>query len=207
MTEEQFQLLRNLYENVTQPRCFRGVNVLLKAAKNEDRNIIKADDIVKSYVLQNSLHKSLGNEQTPKEVHAMKTKADIKSQFSRMYKHTFPTTGHISSTLKVGDTVSIADKNQNAAFRRGYTVQNTLEISKIKKLSSSLCKILQDLAGEEIKGTFYREELIPTKLPETYNIAILGSRRRGNRMQYYVNWKGYPAQFNSWVDVSLVVWT
>ncbi|XP_064111308.1 uncharacterized protein LOC135218789 [Macrobrachium nipponense] len=146
----------------------------------------------------------------PKEVHAVKTKADIKSPFSRMYKNALPTTGHISSTLNVGDTVCIADENQNAAFQRGCTVQNTLERFKIKKLvtlQNITVYILEDLAGEEIKGTFYREELIPTELPEAYDIAILGSRRRRNRTQYYVNWKGYPAQFNSWVDESQIVRT
>ncbi|XP_066986844.1 uncharacterized protein [Macrobrachium rosenbergii] len=153
---------------------------------------------------------SLGQGRTPEEVHAMRSEADIKNQFSRMYKNAFPTTNRVTSSLNIGDTIRIADGNRNAVFRRGYTVQNTLEMFKIKKLvtlQNPTAYILEDLAGEEIKGTFYREELIPTELPETYDITILDRRRRGSKTQYYVNWKGYPAQFNSRVDESQIVRT
>lgn len=80
-----------------------------------------------------------------------------------------------------------------------------MELFKIDKVMLSKSPIvyrLIDLAGENVKGTFYAEELQRTTLPDVYKVeAVLRSRRkRGGVKEYLVKWMGYPDSFNSWVN-------
>ena len=163
-------------------------------------------DIVTSY--NNSPHRGLGDNQTPAQIHSLTARDDIKQQFIRMYISRGNDRRSVSSVLTVGRTVRIADENRNAPFRRGFTVQNTYEIFKISKVDTSQhppIYYLEDLNGEEIQGAFYREELIPTKLPELYDITVIRKKKINGRVKYLVKWSGYPDQFNSWVDESQIV--
>ena len=54
---------------------------------------------------------------------------------------------------------------------------------------------------EEIQGTFYEQEL-QTSHQDTFRIEKV-IRTEGNKM--LDNWKGYPDDFNSWVDKSDIV--
>ena len=111
----------------------------------------------------------------------------------------------VRTVLDIGRTVRIADENRNAPFRRGFTIQNTYEIFKIRsvdKTQKPAAYYLEDLNGEEIKGIFYREELVPVSLPELYDIKVLRRKKVRGRTKYLVKWIGYPDQFNSWVDES-----
>ena len=56
--------------------------------------------------------------------------------------------------------------------------------------------VINDLNGEEIKGTFYEEELQKTN-QEEFNIEKV-IKRKGDKT--YVKWKGYDNSFNSWID-------
>ena len=55
---------------------------------------------------------------------------------------------------------------------------------------------ITDYNGEEIKGSFYEQELQKTA-QEIFRIEKI-IRRRGN--ESLVKWVGYPDSFNSWVD-------
>ena len=157
--------------------------------------------IIDSY--NNTPHRGLGNNKTPFQIHTLSDLSDIREQFNIMYKTREPGTKTISSNLSIGQVVRIADEKRNSIFRRGYTVQNTLEIFKIRATDASQSPViyhLEDLNGEPIKGIFYREELIPTKLPEFYHIDIIRSKTVAGRKKYLVKWRGYPETFNSWID-------
>jgi len=61
---------------------------------------------------------------------------------------------------------------------------------------------LTDLSGEDIKGTFYSDELqFVVKPDDTLFLVqrILKTRRRAGKIEYFVKWRGYPHKFNSWV--------
>ena len=94
-----------------------------------------------------------------------------------MYK--IPSSSHkpIISTLSVGEYVRLS--HIKPTFKKGYTIQNTLEIFKIIRVDtthSPTIYFLEDLQREPIKGIFYREELIPTTLSEIYQIDIIRSK-------------------------------
>ena len=157
-------------------------------------------DIIRNY--NHTYHRTLKT--TPHKVHHM-NKRQVQHQFDMMYKNPNVAKKDLIPSLTVGDTVRIADENRNNLFRRGYTIQNTWEIFKIRKIDKSQNPViyyLEDLNQEPIIGIFHREELIPTDLPETYEIEILKSKKVGNRRKYLVKWRGYPDQFNSWIDES-----
>ena len=120
-----------------------------------------------------------------------------------MYKYPNRLNNRITSNLDIGQYVRIADENRNSVFRRGYTVQNTIEIFRIKKIDKKekpIAYYLEDLHGEDIKGIFYREELVPSHLPDFFYIDIIKSKTVSGRKKYLVRWRGYPVSFNSWID-------
>ena len=61
---------------------------------------------------------------------------------------------------------------------------------------------LRDLAGEDIKGKFYEQEIqkVVKSDDDVYEVEkILKTRKRGGKIESYVKWKGYPDKLNSWV--------
>ena len=69
-------------------------------------------------------------------------------------------------------------------------------ISEIQPTDPITYKI-KDLNGEEIGGTFYREEL--QKTDQTIYRIEKGIRKAKDKA--LVKWKGYPAEFNSWIPL------
>ena len=100
--------------------------------------------------------------------------------------------------FKVGDTVRIS-KYKRKTFDKGYTPNWTEEvfiISEIRPTDPITYKI-KDLNGEEIGGTFYREELQKTD-QTIYRIEKVIRKTKDKAL---VKWKGYPDQFNGWVSL------
>src|SRR6267154_553973 len=104
---------------------------------------------------------------------------------------------------QVGQTVRL--RQTKRVFKKGYEPSWTEEIFTIASLypSDPPTYILKDLAGEEIKGKFYEQEIQPIlqKTDDTFIVErVLKTRRRGRRTEYFVKWRNYPDKFNSWVD-------
>ena len=157
--------------------------------------------IIQSY--NNTPHRGLGKDKTPSQIHNLTTNDEIREQFKIMYKSNPTPAKSFSSKLTIGQVVRIADEKRNWVFRKGYTIQNTLELFKIKRIDisqSPTVYYLEDLQGDPIKGVFYREELVPSKLPEFFRIDIIRSKTVAGRKKYLVKWRGYPDSFNSWID-------
>ena len=187
-------------------RTIKGKLYRYMTHNNTRKYIDILPDIIDSY--NHSTHSSLGNKQTPHQVHSITDPTAIQRQFKHMYKYTSPLNKNISSNLSVGQYVRISDENRNHVFRRGYTVQNTIEIFQISKVDTSqkpTAYYLNDLQGEEIKGIFYRDELTPTKLPEHFQITVIRKKTVSGRKKYLVRWLGYPDSFNSWIDEGQMV--
>ena len=106
--------------------------------------------------------------------------------------------------LKVGDRVRISKKKKT--FEKGFTPNWTEEVFIVSDVRSTLPLTykIKDLKGEDIKGSFYRQELQKAK-QEIYRIdKVLKKRTKANGgvKEVYVKWKGYSSDFNSWIPES-----
>ena len=180
-------------------RTLKGLLYRYMTHNNTRTYINIVNDIVNNY--NNTYHRSI--KMTPLQLHSIKDDAKMPGIFKSIYKKPSKRRKRLSSPLAVGQAVRIADEGRNKLFRQGYTIQNTLEIFKIAAVDSSQSPtiyLLRDLEEEPIKGIFYREELIPTDIPSTFEIEIIRSKKVGNRTKHLVRWRGYPSQYNSWID-------
>lgn len=103
--------------------------------------------------------------------------------------------------LKVGDTVRISKAKMH--FEKGYEQNWTREIFTIEKIipRNPVVYKLKDLAGETIKGTFYKQELQKITDSGYYPVdKVLKTRKRRGKTEYFVQFQGYPEKFNAWVD-------
>ena len=162
-------------------------------------------NIVSNY--NQSRHRILKS--SPSQVHHSPPNSKfIRDMFNQMYKKPHMSPTPLSRTLAVGEHVRIADEGRNKPFRRGYSIQNTWEIFRVKSVDTSQSPPtyrLEDLQQEPILGIFYRDELIPVNLPTSFDIDILKSKKVGSIVKHYVSWRGYPPQFNSWIKDSDIV--
>lgn len=180
-----------IYKYLTYANTYRYIDVL--------------DDIVHSY--NNGYHRSIKmapvevNDKNILQVYKNITesqKANVKNKTKKTKRPRF----------KVGDYVRIT-KEKNV-FGKGFTPNFTEELFKIKSISlrTPVVYYIEDLAGEEITGTFYEPELQKVIHDEGAAHAIekiIKQRRRGKIVQYFVKFRGYPDKFNSWVNSSEIV--
>lgn len=109
------------------------------------------------------------------------------------------------SDIKVGDKVRISKMKH--VFAKGYLPNWTEEIftvTSINRKSTPISYKLKDYNGEEVKGSFYREEIeVVIHDDDTYLVEkVLRTEKRGNEEWCFVKWEGYPSTMNSWVRKS-----
>ena len=181
-------------------RTLKGKIYRYLTANNTRTYITALQELVEAY--NNTPHRGLTSGQTPKQVHALKGARAFRRQFRKMFKS--PRTRPKISTLPLttGRAVRIARAGRTSKFNRGYHVQNTEEIFVIDKVVQQQdlhTYRLKDLKNEPIQGTFYREELVPVTIPETFPVRVIRSRTKRGRKEYFVRWLGYPESENSWI--------
>ena len=95
------------------------------------------------------------------------------------------------------------------AFTRAYDETFSGEIFQVSKRyyrGTLPVYRLKDLQREEIKGSWYTNELLPLDIDPNkiaYKIEkILHTKGRGRNKQYFVKWKYYRKKFNSWIKAS-----
>ena len=97
--------------------------------------------------------------------------------------------------FSIDDNVRITKKKisrkdiRHAGRKRFFTVSEV-------RYTDPITYKLKDLNGEEIKGSFYAQELQKTT-QEMFRIEKV-IRRKGDKS--LVKWVGYSDKFNSWVD-------
>lgn len=171
---------------------------------NTFRFINVLDDIVNSY--NNSYHRSI--KMTPREVNDKNIlqvyrnikesqMSNVKRKLKRKKKPKF----------KIGEYVRIT--REKHIFEKGFTANFTEEIFRIKSIAlrTPVVYYIEDLAGEEISGTFYEPELRKVIYDEGAARAIekiIKQRGRGKNLQYFVKFRGYPSKFNTWVKSSAI---
>ena len=155
---------------------------------NTYRYIDILPDLVEDY--NNTVHTSI--KMTPIEASKKKNELTaLRNLYPDRYK-----IYNLQPKFSVGDEVRITKKKK--VFEKGYTTRWTEEIFTIKKIQNTnpITYKLEDLQGEEIKGSFYEPELQKTG-QQIYRIEKIIKKEKGKSL---VKWKGYSDKFNSWVD-------
>lgn len=154
-------------------------------------------DVVNSY--NNSVHRTTGrrpiditqeNEGEVREEIFNKKDAPVKRE---------------KSSFQIGDRVRIS--KVKSVFAKGYLPNWTEELFTIADVNRKYLPItykLKDYNDEIIEGSFYHHEIQKaTQEDDVFLVEkILRSRKRDNEMWYFVKWKGYPSNMNSWVRKS-----
>ena len=108
--------------------------------------------------------------------------------------------------FKVGQTVRISKEKMRFAkgFEQNYSTE-VFKIAKVIRKSPQPVYEIVDLQDTPIEGQFYNEELTPVIITKStmYKIdKILQQRVKNGRREYFVRWKGYGPEFDSWVSAS-----
>ena len=160
----------------------------------------------------NTVHSSIGIE--PNKVTSENSKEIFDYQYTRITKKDINLSklkekSRVSDhRYKVGDNVRLAA--YKGPFTKDYDPKWTDEIYKVTKASirdGIPVYDIEDLKGEEIKGSFYGVELQPAKVEQNkqYDIdEILKERTVNGRKEYFVSFKNYPSKFNDWVQAKNV---
>ena len=147
--------------------------------------------ILSSY--NNCKHRSI--RMTPKE-------ARKPENYGKVYFHLYRDLGtrgaQAKPTFANCDRVRIS-KYKRQTFDKGYTPNWTEEVFTVDKIQMThpITYKIRDGNSEDIKGTFYGEELQKTD-QSMYRIEKI-IRKKGNKA--LVKWKGYPDEFNSWIPL------
>jgi hypothetical protein len=153
-------------------------------------------DLVYSY--NNSQHRSIKTK--PALVNA-ENEDDV---FHTLYGSVFDNVHPVKYKFKIGDLVRISKIKRK--FEKGYLPNFSKEIFTVSKTLPRNPPVykLKDYDGEQLKGTVYDKELQKViKHDDVYEVEkIIKKRGKGQNVQYYVKWLGYPNKFNSWVPAS-----
>ena len=137
---------------------------------NTNKYIDVLPDLVEDY--NNTVHSS--TKFTP--VEASKKENELKVR-RNLYPDRYKTS-RLNPKFSVGDMVRITKKKN--VLEKGYTARWTEEIFTIKEIreTNPITYIIEDLQGEEIKGTFYEPELQKTK-QQIYRIEKVIEKEKG----------------------------
>jgi hypothetical protein len=159
-------------------------------ANNTLRYVDVLDDMVTQY--NNTKHSSI--KMTP-------VQASNPENLYRTYMNLYGDIVHDNSPrpkpkFKVGDKIRITVKKD--VFRKGYLPRWTEELFTVSAIqyTDPITYKIKDLNGEEIKGTFYEQEM-QKSTQETFRIEKV-LKTKGNKL--LVKWMGYSDDFNSWID-------
>lgn len=152
---------------------------------NTEKYIDVLDKLVKNY--NNSYHRSI--KMTPVE-------ASLEENSGEVYHNLFEEKVIHKPKFQVGDKVRISI--YKSTFRRSYQATFTEELFVISEVlkTDPITYRIKDLNNEDVKGTFYENELVKyDKKDNVYKIERI-IRKKGDK--YLVKWLGYPE--TSWID-------
>lgn len=179
-------------------------NMIFRMIRNQRtyRYIDHLQDLVTNY--NNTPHRSL-NGLSPNEI----TKDNEADVWAYLYLKPVKLRKTIQKfKFKIGDLVRLSYIKH--PFQRTYQQQYTSEVFKIKsrlfKQGIPLYKIT-DLNNEPILGYVYENEMFRINKTEESDWLIdkiLKKRKVKGKVQYFVQWEGFPKSFNSWVDAEQI---
>lgn len=108
----------------------------------------------------------------------------------------------LKSKFKIGDHVRISKYKHT--FYKGYTPNWTTEIFRIRKIqhTNPITYLLIDFYGQDINGSFYKEELQLVGDSKLYLVEKI-IKSRGDEV--FVKWLGFDSIHNSWIKKSSVL--
>ena len=104
--------------------------------------------------------------------------------------------------LQVGDFVRVA--KYKLKFEKGYETNYSellYKICKVRQTHSQYIYAIKDLAGKIEPRWFYEHELSKVIIDKTEKnriAKIVKERKLNGRLQYLVNWAGYPSRNDGW---------
>ena len=102
--------------------------------------------------------------------------------------------------FKIGDLVRISLKRRDVFDKPSSNIKWSEELFKIQSINKSnvITYKIKDLNGGIIEGILYERELQKSK--NTSEVYVIEKIIRKNKNKYFVKWRGYSDDFNSWVD-------
>ena len=173
-------------------RTMKSIMFKYFTKKNTRKYIDVLQDLVDRY--NNSYHRSI--KMCPSDVNKANESQVWMNLYSKVASKSY------EKRLDIGDVVRISI--ERLPFQKRYQEIWTEEVFIVTHYvygNPTVYKI-SDQAGEEIKGTFYYEELQKVVEPDAYRIErIIRKKKTANgKFIYYVKWKGYSDKFNSYVS-------
>ena len=151
--------------------------------------------LIESY--NNSVHRSIG-------IAPINVTEDNEHELWLKQERTGPqrvTQRNPNPRIRIGDVVRISRAKN--PFEKGYLPSWTEEIFTVVEIldTKPVQYKLTDYDGELIKGSFYGAEIQKVDKPESFAIErVIRTRQRHGRTEYFVKWRGYGNQFNSWTN-------
>lgn len=180
-------------------RCIQSIKskiIRYMRANRTERWVDELQNITSSY--NNTYHRSI--KKTPASV----SKKDESELWQKLYiSQMKPPIKKITFKFEIGDIVRISKTRQS--FQRYYSEHWTNELFIVKKrvLKEYIAIYeLTDYKGEEIKGTFYENELQKVYVDKDtlYNVEKVEKRRQKNGVkESLIKWWGWPKKYNSWI--------
>ena len=163
---------------------------------NHQRYVDKLDDFVHSY--NSSVHSALG--MSPYEAQQPEHSEEL---WQKQYTPDPPITqSKKNSALIKGDRVRLS--KYATTFHRGFLPNWSDEIFVITEVRQTIpiTYIVEDENGEQIQGTFYKEELQRVLIKDNvYKIEkVIGQKKVNGKIKLLVRWKGYGPEFDSYID-------
>ena len=159
-------------------------------AKNTLRFVDVLEDLVAGY--NNTKHRSIGMrpiDVSVKDEHVIRKKLYPKIAVRKKYKYS------------IGDFVRISKARRT--FKKGYLPNWTEEIFRVRDRVQREQPVyfLKDFNNKPIEGLFYEKELQRVHEQEEYRIEkVLKRKRVKGKTLYFVKWKGWSDEFNSWIE-------
>ena len=101
----------------------------------------------------------------------------------------------------VNDLVRISKASR--VFKKGYLPNWSDELFKVilrKRRARNVYSLESETDGEEIRGTFYEEELQLVQRPDAYRVErVVRTRTRAGKKEYLVRWLGFDSAHDQWV--------
>ena len=108
--------------------------------------------------------------------------------------------------FKINDIVRISLKRRELFDKPTGNIKWSEELFKIHSINKSnvITYKITDMNNEIIKGIFYEKELQLSKMKED-DLYIIEKIIRKNKDRYFVKWRNYSNDFNSWIDKNDIV--
>ena len=106
--------------------------------------------------------------------------------------------------FKINDLARISQKRRDIFDKPATNIELSEELFKFHSINKSnvITYKIEDLNNEIIEGIFYVRELQKSK--NTSQEYIIEKIIRKNKNKYYIKWRGYSEDFNSWIDKNII---